>query len=171
MTSRADLLVGLVLAAIGGACFLSARNAPAPGVDPLGPGTVPLVVSLIVVALSAVMIAKAAAGGRRGRSDEQVAEGRRQGASDAAGADQQGPAFPLFSLPLVVVAGLTLAYVGSLAFLRLPYWLATLLFAAGAVWTLSGWRLRSLPKALLAGALLGVGCAFVFTQVFVVDLP
>ncbi|WP_366555003.1 tripartite tricarboxylate transporter TctB family protein [Aquibaculum sediminis] len=157
---QAEIAAGLILAVIGGACVAAAMAAPQPGLDPLGPGALPMAAALIVILLSLAMIGQAL---RRKRFEPS--------ASFAESTDSGGTRQTPSPLPLLQVSIVTLLYVAALAFLRLPYWGATLVFVTITVWLLSGWRVASLPKALAAGVVLGFGCDYLFTQIFIVDLP
>ncbi|MDF2096873.1 tripartite tricarboxylate transporter TctB family protein [Aquibaculum arenosum] len=157
---RAEIAAGLILAVIGGACVAAAMAAPQPGLDPLGPGALPMAAALIVILLSLAMIGQAL---RRKRFEPS--------GSFAETADGSAARQPPSPLPLLLVSLVTLLYVAALAFLRLPYWGATLVFVTITVWLLSNRRIAALPKALAAGVILGFGCDYLFTQIFIVDLP
>ena len=89
-----------------------------------------------------------------------------RGAAGAAEADD-----PPRRLDAAVVFGLTVLYVLLMAQRVAGFAPITAVFLFVAIAFLTRFAPRSLPIAALIGVTMGWGCQFIFTQVFVVDLP
>ncbi len=66
---------------------------------------------------------------------------------------------------------MTIAYIAALSLGWVDFRLATIVFVAAVGATLTGWRWRAAPGLLLMAQVLGFGLHYLFTQVFVIDLP
>ncbi|HEX6142508.1 MAG TPA: tripartite tricarboxylate transporter TctB family protein [Geminicoccaceae bacterium] len=159
---RADFITGLILAALGIGALLISLDMPRfeeRNINPYTvPGLVPAALAAVIAALGAMLAARAArAGGWRLRGLEV-----RFLADDAA---------RRVALTLLLTLGYAAGLVG-----RVPFWLATFVFAAGFV-ILFEWpkgvagRLRRIALALLYAALLAAVVTYVFQEIFLVRLP
>ena len=71
----------------------------------------------------------------------------------------------------LIIAGGTLIYAGLLHYKVLPFGLVTFAFLFLTIWTLENLSLkRALPAAIVA-AVMSFGTEYLFTKVFIVDLP
>jgi hypothetical protein len=150
---RVDIGVCLLLIVICCAVLVQAAKLPAGSFEPLGSAPIPQATAGLIILLCLIVIAKAAITMRRG---EEVA-------TEAAD--------PPRHLDAVVIFGLTVIYIALMAFRVAGFAPITALFLFVAIAFLTRLAPRSLPIAALIGIVMGWGCQYVFTQVFVVDLP
>lgn len=148
-----EIGVGVFLVIACGVVLWETRDL-APGTfEPLGSAPVPQATAVLIALLSVAVIVGAV---RRLRSDDGV------------------PAPPVEGQRTVdawSVAAATVAYVLALDARILDFAPLTALF----LFVVIGWLVRFRPRPLAAAAVVAVvtgwGCAFVFTRIFVVDLP
>jgi hypothetical protein len=135
-----------------------ARDLP-PGVfEPLGSAPAPRTVAVVIILMS-LWIA----------FDAWRARGAPEAEPDAdADADADYTPRPLDAW---VVAALTVPYVLAMQARMLAFAPLTAVFLIAAIGWLTRFRLRSLPWIVTVAATVGWGGAYVFTRVFVVDLP
>jgi len=69
------------------------------------------------------------------------------------------------------VAGLTVFYVTALQFRLTTFAIVTTVFLTATIFVLCRFDLAKLPVILVVAAVTGFGCQYLFTRVFVVDLP
>lgn len=159
---RADFVTGIALMAVGGLALTLSLDMPRfaeRDINPYTvPGLVPAALGALILALGGVLTLRAArAGGWR------LAEGWAGGGGDGGGRR------------LGLTLALTLTYAGGLVG-RVPFWLATFLFAFAFV-ALFEWsgaregRVRRLLTAMLYAALLAAAVTYVFQEIFLVRLP
>ncbi len=131
--------------------------------DPLGSAAAPYAIGGGVILLSVLS-------GLAAFKDRRKAEGSGM-AEDAAELREKRYSAREISDVLIMLL-LIVAYVFCLFNLRIPFSLATLAFVPAVACLLDrSWRTRTLPIALAAGAVIGVGGELLFTKVFFVDLP
>lgn len=126
------------------------RDAPPGTFEPLGSGPVPRVTASLVILLSLWVAWRA----WRRPADRPVDLGYEPRPWDAA-----------------VVSGLTVLYVVAMASRALGFAPLTALFLIASIGWLVRFRPRLMPWVILVAAVTGWGCAYIFTRVFVVDLP
>ena len=151
---RTDIGVALVLIVLCCAVLWEARGLPPGSFEPLGSAPVPQTVAGWVVLLCLMVMAKAA-----------LAIGR--GTVVATGDPDFTPRFA----DALIVFGLTVLYVLVMAFRLAGFAIVTSLFLFVAIAFLTRFERRMLPLAAAIGLVMGFGCQYVFTRVFVVDLP
>ena len=71
----------------------------------------------------------------------------------------------------MIVALLTVLYVTALQFRLTTFAIVTTVFLTATIFVLSRFDLAKLPVILVVAAVTGFGCQYLFTRVFVVDLP
>lgn len=167
VSARADLLAALVLLALSAGVILESLGMPRyeeRAVNPFSvPGLVPGVLGLALLALAGVLLARSLAALRRGAAP--------------GGAVAPGLLGVAGGLDAALLALLTLGY-GGLLVGRLPFRLATFLFVFLFIAAFE----RSLPAtprqragrllfALAEAAVVALGVAWVFEDVFLVRLP
>ena len=74
-------------------------------------------------------------------------------------------------LDAAVIFAMTVVYVLLMQLRVAGFALITAVFLFFAIAFLTRFAPRSLPIAALTGLIMGFGCQYIFTQVFVVDLP
>ena len=147
-SARAEVIVSLIIIAICAAVLYESLGLPPGSFEPLGPAPVPQATAGLIILLSVLVIITAL---RRG--------------PDEMDAMSEQPVSALFLFVL------TLAYVALLHSKRVDFGVLTTAFLILAIWGLERFSGRALLPAAITGAVIGFGCKFLFTQVFVVDLP
>ena len=135
------------------ACLLAIwelRDARPGTFEPLGSGPVPRVTAGLIIALSLWVAWRA----WRRPAEEPVDLGYEPRPWDAA-----------------VVAGMTVIYVLAMASRLLGFAPLTAIFLTACIGWLVRFRARLMPWVVLVACITGWGCAYVFTRVFIVDLP
>jgi len=150
---RVDIGVCLFLIVICCAVLVQAAKLPPGSFEPLGSAPIPQATAGLIIGLCILVIGRAALVMWRGE------------ASAAA------PPYPPRRLDAVALIGLTVVYVLLMAQRVAGFAPITALFLFVAIGFLTRFAPRSLVIAALTGVIMGWGCQYVFTQVFVVDLP
>lgn len=71
----------------------------------------------------------------------------------------------------LVMLGATIAYTVLLQSRLIPFGVLTFVFLLLVIWALNNFRRRSLLPSTLTAIVFGFGTQFIFTRVFVIDLP
>lgn len=121
--------------------------------EPLGSAPVPQATALLIILLS---VAVAIGGVRRLRGGD---------------AGAAGPDYVPRPLDAAIVAGMTIVYVALLDARAMDFAPLTALFLFAAIGFLIRFRRTGLIAAALVAVATGWGAAYVFTRVFIVDLP
>jgi hypothetical protein len=154
---RTEIGVALFLIVACAAVLWESRRLP-PGVfEPLGSAPIPRATAAIVIALCLIVMAGA------------VRKLRRAIGGDAA--EQPRPPYEPRPLDAAAVLALTCVYIAVMQFRLVGFAVATAAFLFLAVGLLMRFRPRTLPVAAAIGLIMGFGCQYLFTRVFVVDLP
>ncbi len=82
-----------------------------------------------------------------------------------------GDDYPPRRVDAAVIFGMTVVYVALMQLRVAGFALLTAVFLFVAIAFLTRFAPRSLPVAALVGLVIGFGCQYIFTHVFVVDLP
>jgi len=151
---RTDIGVALVVIVLCCAVLWEARGLPPGSFEPLGSAPVPQAVAGLIVLLCLVVMAKAVLAIARGTTV-------------ATDEPDFSPRLP----DALIVFGLTVLYVLVMAFRLTGFAIVTSLFLFVAIAFLTRFERRMLPLAAAIGLVMGYGCQYVFTRVFVVDLP
>lgn len=151
----ANLLFGLLVVAAGTALLADSARLPPPRFDILGSAAVPRALCLLVIAMALPLMVRAVLALRQGTFDEAP--------------DETLPP----RRPALAVAALALAclYVASLQNGWLGYGLATTAFLIVLAGLLSGGRPKPLAIGTVVAVVLGFGGDYLFTSVFLIDLP
>jgi putative tricarboxylic transport membrane protein len=150
---RVDIGVCLFLIVICCAVLVEAAKLPPGSFEPMGSAPIPQATAALVIFLCLLVVARAALAIWRGETA--VAE----------------EPYPPRRLDAAALLGLTVLYVLLMAQRVAGFAPMTALFLFVAIAFLTRFAPRSLPIAALIGVTMGWGCQYVFTQVFVVDLP
>ncbi len=151
----ANLLFGLLVVAAGSALLADSARLPPPRFDILGSAAVPRALCVLVIAMALPLVVRAALALRRGPS-----------------APPPDAALPP-RRPALAVAAFALAclYVAVLQNGWLGYGLATAAFLIVLTGFLAGGRPKPLAIGALVAVVLGFGGDYLFTSVFLIDLP
>ena len=134
--------------------WVQASRLPPGTFEPLGSGPVPQWTAAIVIVCCLIVIGSAA---------------RRLLTSGAPEAPPEDPVGTRRTALLLCV--LTVVYVGLLDFGAASFGVITFGFLTLLIWGLEGFRRRVLGPALVTAAIAAFGAEYLFTNVFVVDLP
>jgi hypothetical protein len=145
---RVDIAVSLVLIVICAAVLFETRGLPPGSFEPLGSAPVPQATAALIILLSIVVLAGAV---RRPSVGGTLADLR---PFDAA-------AVVIFTLLFVTLVHFRMA---TFAVLTTGYLVLT-------IGWLTRFQRRLIPALLITALVVGFGCQYVFTRIFVVDLP
>lgn len=124
--------------------------------EPLGSGPVPGVTAGIIILSCIIIIIRAVRQLRLG---------------DGLGAEIRYEFVGRSPYGAIVMLGGTIIYVALLQARVLPFGVMTFAFLYLLIWALESFRTRTIPMAALVAAVVGFGTEYLFTHVFVVDLP
>ena len=151
---RTDLGLALFLIVVCGAVLWEARSIP-PGVfEPLGSAPIPQATAGLIVLLALMVM---------GRALHAIVR--------PAPARPAGEDLALRPLDAAAVIGLTVLYVLAMALRLLDFAILTALFLVLTIGALVRFERRLLPLIVVIALVTGFGCQYVFTRIFVVDLP
>jgi hypothetical protein len=151
---RTDLGLALFLIVVCGAVLWEARSIP-PGVfEPLGSAPIPQATAGLIVLMALVVMGRA------------LVALRRQARARPAGED-----LALRPLDAAAVIAFTVLYVLAMALRLLDFAILTALFLVLTIGALTRFERRLLPLIVVIALVTGFGCQYVFTRIFVVDLP
>jgi len=151
---RTDIGLGLFLVVACALVLWETRDIPPGSFEPLGSAPVPQVTAGLIILLTFVIMGRAFAVLRRGvTSGETPAD------------------YELRPLDAAAVLGLTVLYVLAMAYRVFDFAIITTIYLTAAIGFLVRFRLRLMPWVVLVALVTGYGCLYVFTRVFVVDLP
>lgn len=148
---RIDIGVALVLIVIAAVAIWQAADLPPGTFEPLGSARVPQMTAGLIILLSLWVILRALL---RPDGNEEATHAASERWRDAG-----------------IVAVLTVFYVAALHFRVTTFAIITAVFLTGTIFVLVRFDLARLPAILLVAALTGFGCQYLFTRIFVVDLP
>lgn len=156
----ADIGLAVVLIAISLLTIYGTLELPAGSFEPLGSATIPQVVAGAIIVFSVWMLVNALAARRQTRVMHDRVDGREP-------SERVRPRYDL-AISLMVLA---VVYVLVMAMGWVRFSLATMIFLILAVGMLTTFARRQLPVVIVLAVALGLGLEYLFTQVFVIDLP
>lgn len=157
-TPQADIVLSVFLIVVCAAVLWESRKIPPGTFEPMGSAPVPQAVAGLIIVLCLVVILKAILQLRTGNTDD-------------ANNDEADEALILRPLDAAAVLVLTIIYCLILEFRLLSFAVATILFLTVTISLLTRLQPRLLPLTIIIAVIMGYGCQYLFTQVFVVDLP
>ena len=159
---KVELGFSIFLIVLSAVIFRETLSLPPGTFDPVGSSGFPRLISAAIGILSLVILIRAT---RRILADS------KNSAASATPNDAVSPAFrPRPDLALGFYA-LALVYVAVLALRLVNFGICTVLFLLISIAMLTRFYFKRLPIALLIALVIGFGCQYIFTQVFVLDLP
>ena len=151
---RTDIGLALFLIVVCGAVLWEARSIP-PGVfEPLGSAPIPQATAGLIILLALVVM------GRSLRAMVRPALARP--------ADED---LALRPLDAAAVIAFTVLYILAMALRLFDFAILTALFLVLTIGALVRFERRLLPLIVVIALVTGFGCQYVFTRIFVVDLP
>ena len=150
-----EIGVAALIAAICAVMLFQALALPPGRFEPLGSGPVPTWTAIIIIVCCLVVIGRAVATLRDRRKAEVMP-------SELAGMNPIGG---------VMMLGLTLLYVAALQFKLAGFGIITFVYLVLLILGMEGFSRRRILPAVILSALAAFGAQYVFTEIFVVDLP
>ena len=144
----------IFLILMSAAVFWETLSLPPGSFDPLGSAGFPRLIAVFIGILALTILVNAVR-----ESSDDVKKG------GAPPAFRQRPDLALG------LYGLALVYVLFLALKLFSFAICTSLFLILSIGMLTRFALRRLPIVIFIALVLGFGCQYVFTQIFVIDLP
>lgn len=139
------------------AVFLVQALALPPGTfEPLGSGPVPIYTASIIILCCVIVIVRAAKELFRNSGPLRAFQLEFSGGSPIGG---------------LLMLGASIAYVALLHFQVASFGLITFVFLALLIWAMERFNTRKIIPAVAVAALFSFGAEYIFTNVFVVDLP
>ena len=150
-----EIGVAALIAAICTVVLFQALALPPGRFEPLGSGPVPTWTAIVVIVCCLLVILRAI-GTLRGRRKPEIALSELEGMNPLGGA---------------MMLGLTVLYAAALQIKLAGFGIITFIYLLLLILGMEGFsRRRILPAAILS-ALAAFGAQYVFTEIFVVDLP
>jgi len=160
--SKIELGFSIFLFVLSIAILLETLSLPPGSFDPVGSAGFPRLISISIGILSLTILIRAARG--------IIAASNARDSSETPD-DRVAPTFrPRPELALWFYA-LSLVYASVLALRLISFAISTTLFLFISMGMLTRFKLKRLPIALIIALVMGFGCQYIFTQVFVLDLP
>lgn len=157
-----DLAFGLFCLVVAGVMYFEASKLPDSPFDPLGPGSVPMMVAALLAGLAVVLLGRLALGRAVGSAALSLIAGMSSG---------EEPTHRRRPITAVVGYLLTIAYVAVMHLDWLDFLWATLVY----MFVLGILLLPRTPTAWLTAAVIAVVSAvsmqYIFTRILFVDLP
>ncbi|MDX6748765.1 tripartite tricarboxylate transporter TctB family protein [Geminicoccaceae bacterium 1502E] len=152
-----SICLGVMMLALGGVLGYASARIPAGVFDPIGSGSFPLFLSILLMVLAAGTILQAVAS---------------QGPPAAQEAPPPGKA-GVRAARLLALAALTMAYCASIASALLPFEVSTFLFvlAVGSLLQRRVLRASEVLRLGLLGLVVGIAVKAVFTRILYLNLP
>jgi hypothetical protein len=122
--------------------------------EPLGSAPIPQATAGLIILLALVVMGRALAALRQGARGRPPEEG-----------------LVLRPLDAAAVIGLSVLYVLAMALRLVDFAVLTALFLMVTIGALTRFERRLLPLIVVLALATGFGCQYVFTRIFVVDLP
>ena len=153
---RTDIGLGVFLIVVCSLILWETRRIPPGAYEPLGSAPLPQGVAGLIILLALVIMARAVLQLRRDPPPATLAD------------DAEARPEPLLA---AAALGLTVVYVLVMALDLTSFAIATTVYLLVTISALAGFRLKAVPVALVVGLIMGYGCQYIFTRIFVVDLP
>ena len=150
---RTDFGLALFLIVVCAVVLFETRDIPPGTFEPLGSAPIPQATAGLIILCSLIVMARAVLQTRRGAVETAYDE------------------LELRPRDAALVLGLTVVYVLMLQFRLLDFAPLTVLFLIASIGLLVRFERRQLPWVVLVALVMGYGCQYLFTRVFVVDLP
>lgn len=151
---RTDIGVALCIIVACLAVLWESRTIPPAAFDPLGSAPVPQGAASLIIVLSLVCVGRA------------IGRWRAQGVGE--GAERLSRRHMLDAL---IISVLTVIFVWVMQLRATSFGLMTTVYLTAAIGWLVRFKPRLLPWIVLLALVIGFGCQYIFTRVFIVDLP
>ncbi len=159
---RVELGFSIFLIVLSVAIFRETLSLPPGSFDPVGSAGFPRLISAAIGILSLVILIRAA---------RRILAGSKNSAASATPNDAVAPTFRHRPDLALGFYALSLVYVSVFALRLVNFGVCTVLFLLISIGMLTRFNFKRMPIALLIALVIGFGCQYIFTQVFVLDLP
>ena len=147
-----DALVALGLIGLCGLVLVESLYIPHTAFDALGSARVPQAAAAIIAILSFVVLGRSV-GRLRAAAKESVSVSRRR------------------RIDAVVVFALSVGLVAAMQYDLAGFGMLATIYLVLAIGWLENFRLKTMPVIVGLSLTVGFGCAYVFTKIFIVNLP
>ena len=154
--SYTEIGVAALIIVICAVFLVQAFRLPPGTFEPLGSGPVPIYTSSIIILCCVIVIIRAVRELLRNSGPLRAFQLEFSGGSPLGG---------------VLMLGSSIAYVGLLHFQVASFGLITFVFLTVLIWALERFNSRNILPAVAVAAIFSFGAEYIFTNVFVVDLP
>jgi hypothetical protein len=154
-----DIGVSIFLIGVCAVMIWDTRDIPPGSFEPLGAGPIPRMIGYTVIIICLIVIVKAVLKWRRLKDPENIQP------SEQALPYRPRPKDAALILGLTVIYGLAMAYELT------RFSISTTVFLFITISLLTHWDRRSMLIGAIIAVVMGFGCQYLFTEVFVVDLP
>jgi len=154
-----DIGVSIFLIGVCALMIWDSWDIPPGSFEPLGAGPIPRMIAYTVIVICLIIISRAVFRWRRLKHDENI--------------HQSEPPLAYRPRPkdAALVLGLTVLYGVVMAFELARFSISTTVFLFVTTSLLTRFDRRSLIIGAIIAVVMGFGCQYLFTEVFVVDLP
>ena len=150
-----EIVVSALIAVACAVVLVRALALPPGRFEPLGSGPVPTWTAIVVIGCCLLVILRAIGTVRKRGDDEPVT-------SELAGLNPLGG---------ILMLGLTVVYVAALHVKLAGFGIITFVYLVLLILGLEGFKRQRILPAVIVSALAAFGAQYVFTEIFVVDLP
>lgn len=147
---RLDIGLGLFLIVACAVVLWESRTIPPGSFEPMGSAPVPQVTAILIILLALTVIVRACLGSWDDRLDK----------------DSE-----LRPMDAAVFIGLTILYAGAIHLRIATFGIITTVFLILTIGFLTRFEKRLLPAVIVVALVTAFGCQYIFTRIFVVDLP
>ena len=159
---KVELGFSISLIVLSVVIFRETLSLPPGTFDPVGSAGFPRLISVAIGIFSLVILIRAA---------RRILAGSKNSAASATANDAVSPTFRQRPDLALWFYALSVVYVATLALKVVNFGICTVLFLLISIAMLTRFYYKRLPIALLIALVIGFGCQYIFTQVFVLDLP
>lgn len=161
-SQKVELGFSIFLIVLSALIFRETLSLPPGSFDPVGSAGFPRLISAAIGILSLVILIRAA---------RRTLGGSKNAAASATPNEAVSPTFRRRPDLALSFYALSLVYVSALALKLISFGICTVLFLFISIGMLTRFYYKRLPVVILIALVIGFGCQYIFTQVFVVDLP
>lgn len=162
-SSTIDLMLAVVVLAICGVVLHGSGSIRDLPYEPLGASFFPIVISLILGVMAFILLFKSMVEILKVKQETIIDENLK--------IDEVHSQFRKRPLLAFITVGFTLVYIALLSSKLVGFRLGTILFVAAVGTVISRFNPRKSFISLMLGLALGVGLYYIFTKIFIVDLP
>lgn len=157
-----DLAFAMFCLGVAGLIFLEARKLPDSPFDPLGPGSVPMLVSGLLAGMALLLLGRLALGMKVGAAAQSFIRGMD---------NAEPPTHQRRPVTAIIGYAMTIAYVAVMHLDWLDFFWATLIYMAALGVLLLPRTRQSWIIAVVIAVVSAVSLQYIFTKILFIDLP